>query len=254
MALTGPNLAIAIKAAIALVPDPKTFDAMWTAIAQAIIDQIKTAQLINIQRFVANGTYTPTPGTTAIRMRIVGSGGGGGPATSIAGAAGGGGSSGEWAEIWYAPGTAIVGGAVTIGAAATSSNNGNQSTVVADSITFGAAGGNAGALSTTVASYAEANAPSLGTVGNTSFDIARGSNASVAAMASSTTTIAGYTGGIGGGTPYGAGGRGSGGDADGAAGVGFGTGGGGGRRGAATNRAGGNSAPGIVIIEEYCLK
>ena len=211
------------------------------------------ATLLNVQRFTAGGTYTPTPGTNAARIRVVGSGGGGGIGGTIAGAAGGGGASGEWLEAWYAPGTPLVGGAVTVGAAVAGSNIGNSSSVVIDGLTFGAVGGPAGLANNAVGSYAEADAPTLGTLGTTAYDLARGGNPSVLAMPTSTTTISAYTAGIGGGTPYGRGGRGSGGDAVGGDGTGFGAGGGGGRRGGASNRAGGNSAPGIVIVEEYSI-
>lgn len=210
-------------------------------------------RLLAIQEFTGSTTYVPTPGTVAVRAHIVGSGGGGGPGTTVAGAAGGGGASGEWAVVWYAPGTQLSGQAVNIGAAAASAAAGNTSGIMIDGITFAAIGGTAGSTNTAAGSYGEAAAVALGTSGSTAFDLYRGSSFSANAMMTIATggTPTGFTAGIGGGTPYGRGGRGSGGDAVGENGIGAGAGGGGGRRGSTTNRNGGTSAPGLVIVEEY---
>lgn len=208
-------------------------------------------RLLNVQKFTGSMIYTATVGTIAVHGTVVASGGGGGAGTTTAGAAGGGGGSGEWLDFWYAPGTPVTGQFVNIGAASAGGSIGSTSGIMIDGITFAALGGNAGNASTAVASYAEADAAILGTTGSTVYDLFRGSNPSVAAMATSTTTISAYTAGIGGGTPYGRGGRGSGGDTVGGDGTGYGAGGGGGRRGGATNRLGGSGSIGVVILREY---
>lgn len=75
-------------------------------------------RLIGIQRFVANGTYTPTPGTTSIDVFVMGGGGGGGSnaSTPSAGfsAAAQGGNAGASARGRYTSG--FSGLAVTVGA------------------------------------------------------------------------------------------------------------------------------------------
>jgi hypothetical protein len=73
--------------------------------------------LLNIQKITASGTYTPTPGATAARVRGAGSGGagGGGAATGASQtSAGAGGASGSYGEIWIASGLSAQ--TVTIGA------------------------------------------------------------------------------------------------------------------------------------------
>jgi len=87
-------------------------------------------KLINVQRFVANGIYTPTPGTQSIVVYVQGAGGGSGgiPATSstqtgISSA----GTPGSWAKARYTSG--FAGLAVTIGGgglAGTSTTAGSQ--------------------------------------------------------------------------------------------------------------------------------
>lgn len=234
-----------------------------TAAGRALIDDAAAVNqratlglgmtLLNVQKITATGTYTPTSGTTAVRVTLVGSGGGGGSGTGVTGAAGSGGASGEWAVIFYKPGTAIAGGAVTVPAGGASDTAGGNASVVIDGLTFTAIGGTAGIVSAANASYGEASAVALASSGNTASDLYRGSSPSVAAMLSVAAggTPTAFTAGIGGGTPFGSGGRGSSGDSVGNVGLGFGAGGGGGRRGAVTNRAGGAGAPAVVIIEEF---
>ncbi|WP_256976294.1 hypothetical protein [Burkholderia sp. AU28863] len=60
-----------------------------------------TGRLINIQRFTASGTYTPTPGTTSIIAEGVGAGAGGAGATATSSqtSCGGGGGGGAYAKV-----------------------------------------------------------------------------------------------------------------------------------------------------------
>ena len=90
-------------------------------------------RLLNVQRFTAAGTYTPTAGTTRIIVEIVGGGGGGGGAQSSSNAAsfGTGGGAGAYAKALFNSFPATV--AVTIG------TGGTGGTGVAG--TFGGAGG-----------------------------------------------------------------------------------------------------------------
>jgi len=227
----------------------------WVAIAIELdASDVKIYAKAAEKRFLNGGplTYVPSPNVRAVKITVVASGAGGGAATTVAGAAGGGGSSGEWLVAWYTSPANIAGGAVTVPAGGASASNGANASVVINGVTFTAVGGTAGATSTAVSTYGEADPPALGTAGSQNFDIDRGANPSANAMISATTGgITAFTAGLGGGTPFGRGGRGNSGDADGSPGTGFGAGGGGGRRGAATNRNGGVGAPAVVIIEEY---
>lgn len=91
-------------------------------------------RLLGIQVFTASGTYTPTPGTTKIKIRVQGAGGAGGgtPSTVTGSVAGGlGGTAGAYAESFIASG--FNGAAVTVGAGGAGA--------------LGAAGGNGGTSS-----------------------------------------------------------------------------------------------------------
>lgn len=64
MAMSGSALASAIKAAIEEESD-KTFDQMWSVIATAIIDYIKTNAVVNVTSVtgVTTGAGVSGPGT-----------------------------------------------------------------------------------------------------------------------------------------------------------------------------------------------
>ena len=75
-----------------------------------------SGRLLNIQKFTASGTYTPTSGTTKIIVRAIGGGGGGAGSaanSSTTVCAGSGGAAGSWAVAQYTSGFSSV--AVTIG-------------------------------------------------------------------------------------------------------------------------------------------
>lgn len=114
-----------------------------------------TGLLLNAQVFTANGTYTPTPGTTFIIAEAVGGGGGGGgTAATAAGqiATGGGGGPGAYGKGRYT--SAFSGLAVTIGTAGTAgavgSGGGNGGTTSLGALLScpGGTGGQAGAAVT----------------------------------------------------------------------------------------------------------
>lgn len=80
---------------------------------------IMPGRLLNVQKFSASGTYTPTPGTNTVRVRAIGGGGGsGGTSTTASGTCSvtAGGNTGTYGEGIYSitPGATV---AVTIGAA-----------------------------------------------------------------------------------------------------------------------------------------
>ncbi|RQZ78856.1 hypothetical protein DF056_20910 [Burkholderia cepacia] len=96
-------------------------------------------RLINVQRFSASGTYSPTPGTTTIIVEGVGGGGGGGGCPSCDSshyAASGGGASGTYAR------TRLTGGftgsiPVTIGAAGAAGSAGANAGTAGGTTSFG---------------------------------------------------------------------------------------------------------------------
>lgn len=98
--------------------------------------QQMTGRLLNIQRFTSGtATYTPTAGTTNVRITVVGGGasGGGAAATSSGQFAVGGGGGGGAAAIGYYAVASVTGLLVTVGAggaaASSGGNNGGTSSV-----------------------------------------------------------------------------------------------------------------------------
>ena len=212
-------------------------------------------RIIATQIFTSSGTYTPTVGTTRVRVRMVGGGGGGGGGVGGANAAiGGGGASGFYLEFRVGDGTtAVTGGTVTRGAAgaggSTSGGDGGAgggTSIVINGTTFTAPGGSGGE-----------GQPSSVVTGNTS----GGSDAAIAPagvdivvqQAGEPGLLISGTGfsGRGGGTPLGGGGFALQGVADnGNTGSGYG-GGGSGAVATAAGKAGGAGAAGVVIVEEF---
>jgi hypothetical protein len=211
------------------------------------------------QIFTSSGTYTPTTGTKAVLVRMIGGGGGGGGAIGGANfSCGGGGASGTYWERWFDPGASITGGAVTIGAAgaAGTSTGGNGGTggdtsVVIQTVTYtakGGGGGNGLATSTTLTFAVRGGQPTAGSSTGDVVQAEAGENGQGYGN--------GLTGGNGASSPLGTGGLGAwvglgGASGAGAAGSGYGAGGGGGGANTATNRAGGAGTAGVVIIYEY---
>ena len=207
------------------------------------------------QVLTSGTTYTPTAGAKYIEAILIGGGGGGGGVTGAAtsvGAAGGGGS-GAILSIY----TALTGAAsytVAIGAfgagGAAGNNNGTagtSTTLTIGATTYTAAAGSGGSAQTAgtaaavVLGGAGAAAPTGGTLN------VPGTSGGWAYRASGTVGV----GAKGADSQYGAGGAAITASGAGSAATGYGAGGGGAFSSTNQNRAGGNGAPGAIIITEY---
>lgn len=206
---------------------------------------------IGRQLFTASGTYTPTPETKAVRVRMVGGGGGGGGAQG-GNACGGGGASGAYWEKFINVGPGLTGGAVTIGAAGTGGSTaggnggtGGDTSVVVQATTYTAKGGLGGVGMLTPAGTFTALGGSK-QAGTSAGDVAFQEPGYPSLFINTSF----YYAGKGGSSPLGAGGAPTvqTASAAGTVGTGFGAGGSGGQ-GAA--QAGAVGTAGVVIIEEY---
>jgi hypothetical protein len=216
----------------------------------------------NRQVLTANAVYTPTSGTTAILVRMVGGGAGGG-GTSATGAggtvcAGGGGSSGVFWEKFFQTLTSSTGSAVigTGGAGgSTAGGNGSDGTATSFAIngtTYVALGGTGGAgMTTTSNSNKVAAGGGTGGVALSSAGDFRmqGPGARGEVQFDVGNTFA-WIAGAGGSSPLGGGGAEQSSDGDGNDGTGYG-GGGSGARASAVAHAGGDGYAGVVIIDEF---
>lgn len=117
---------------------------------------IRSGRLIGVQKFDTAGTYTYTPtlGTKACYVRVVGAGGSGGGAGATAAAqlaVSGGGSGGGTSEGYY-PVATLTGQTITVGAGgAPASGTGNAGGTSSIGGVLSATGGGGGASSTTAA-------------------------------------------------------------------------------------------------------
>lgn len=223
-------------------------------------------RLLNVQTLtVGAGTYTPTPGTGRVRLRMVAGGGGGGgtaatTATQAALAAGG--SAGEYLETQITG--EITGGAYSVGAAGTAGvsstgGTGGNTSIVISGVTRTCAGGAGGAVFGALTGPDVRMGPPTSSGSPTGDVVIRGHGGLAALVVSPTggTNYAGYSG-DGGSNPLGTGGQarqiaafGTN-QIAGEAGKGFGSGGSGGssyRGGTAGD--GGAGAVGVIIVEEY---
>lgn len=212
-------------------------------------------RLIGVQTFTANGTYTPTSGTTSIVVEAIGGGGGGGgsanpPASNQSSAGGGGGggySIGRFTSAFS--GLAVTVGTGGAGGAINSGNGGNGGTTSLGAIL--SAGGGIGAVGYT---YTTVNTSLLSPGAN------GGSPGSGGNIYSSGGGGGGYgfmlpnsvIGGSGGScSKNGAAVTSSGANSAGLAATSKGGGGGGGCSIAGSTFGGGAGAPGVLIIYEY---
>jgi hypothetical protein len=214
------------------------------------------------QRFTANGTYTPTSGTTRVRLRMVGGGGGGGgaathsSASTATGCSGGGGASGTFVEV-VLTGSPVTGGSVTIGGAGAGSGGsptggtGGDTTITINATLFTAKGGLGGHGGASNLSVPNTDNGGQNQSGSSSGDFTSGQpGAKGVALGNAGSDAA--VGGRGGSSPLGAGGAGGETFTSGSAATGFGAGGGGGANwNNTTGTSGGNGSAGIVIIDEY---
>jgi hypothetical protein len=211
---------------------------------------------IGIRKLTASGTYTPTTGTNHIVIHMVGGGGGGGGVTgsnSRIGAAGGGGAGGMLivdvnsvsGTYTYTIGTGGAGGA----AGNNTGSNGGNTTFVNGGTTYTAKGGSGG--------QGQAQGNNVNTVEggagalvSTNGDINSGGSSGGPGIRLNGTQ--GVSGNGGNATPYGAGGDGrsvTGGTGNDA--TGFGGGGAGAFSTSNGSLAGGDGAPGLILIYEY---
>lgn len=225
----------------------------------AVAQPVPPGLWLNTQRFTANGTYTPTPGTNWCRVRGVGGGGAGAGAVIVSGStvnAAPGGTSGAFGEV-ILPVSAISGAAITIGAGgigtASAGNNGTATTV-GSVITF--PGGNGGQTAFTGAFSLSSPPAPPGSVTTTSGYVnASSSGPATGGVGNYDGAQSQAIGGTGGSTPYGAGpvclnGNTSANGNNAAANTGAG-GSGAGTFSAGTAYYGGNGGSGYLIIDEY---
>ena len=225
-----------------------------TSGAQAArLDQVG-GRLLNVQSFAASGTYTPTAGTSRVKVTVVGAGGGGG-ASSTTGASqasvGGSGSAGGYAiGVLTAPSgaTAVtvgVGGAAGAGGTPTGQNGGDSSFMTL-SATGGVGGPGGGAVTTPNTTGGAAGGAGSG--GNISNGL--GGSSAPGIHVSTGAVIAGMSGAslFGGSVSNAAANAGNDGQNGGAPGAG---GSGGVNTQSLPGRQGGTGANGVVIIEEY---
>lgn len=129
-------------------------------------------RLLNIQTFTANGTYTPTSGTTTIEVEAVGGGGqAGGSASCGAGqvSCGGGGGAGGYTKGKFAvpaPTAVTIGAGGSTGVAGANGQAGSVTSLGALITANGGAGGIAGGAAATIVGNAGAGAAASGTGGN----------------------------------------------------------------------------------------
>lgn len=206
-----------------------------------------TGRLINISSFTSSGTFTPNASTKILRVRGVGGGGSGGYSLATAAgqtSTGTGGDAGAFGEIWVTSGigsTSISVGAGGVGAA------GGQSSFGALLVCpGGAAGINGGAFAPPNQNVR--TGAILQPSGTGIFVVKGAGNGGLNGISLSSSFT---QGGSGGSTQYGGGGQGAI-NGVGGGGIGYGSGGGGATCLPSTGaQAGGNGAPGIVIVEEY---
>ena len=211
--------------------------------------------LLNVQRFTASGTYTPTAGTRAALIEGIGSGGGGGGAAQGIGngGCGGGGGAGGYAKHWWSSVKDTLTYSVTVGALGTGGSAGNNPGTAGGSSQFagvlslaGGLGGKSMAAGS-FASYPEGGAGGAVTNGGnivaTSGVPGRPSNRQSANVISS---------GAGASSPLGTGGVGVTTTVASNNGTGYGAGGGGACALSTTSdQAGGNGTAGVFIVYEY---
>lgn len=211
------------------------------------IRALAAGRLINITTFTSSGTFTPNASTKSLRVRGLGGGGSGGYSLATAAnqtSTGTGGDAGAFGEIWVTSG--ITATAVTVGGGGIGAAGGQSAFGTLLVCPGGAPGINGGAFS---APGQNVRTGALLQPTGTGIFIFKGAGAGgLNGISLSTSFAQGGTGAV---SRYGAGGQGAT-NGVGGAGIGYGSGGGGAvclpSIGA---QAGGNGAPGLVIVEEY---
>jgi hypothetical protein len=208
--------------------------------------------VINVQTFTSNGTYTASPGLLYAVAEVQGDGGAGGGGANFANCTtGGGGGGGAYARAVLTPAQigasqSVVVGTGGLAVSGGAGNNGNGSNLGA---LCGAAGGTGGAVGTS----GGGGAPGLSGVTGTGSLLIPGGDGMKGFFAAINTVLG--LGGQGGNGRLGSGGQavapGTTSAVAGNAGKNYGGGGGGGAVNNGGPVAGGNGAPGIVIVTEY---
>lgn len=225
--------------------DPDAGGANW-------VDPL-SGRLLNIQRFTANGTYTPTPGTKSIIVEAVGGGGGGAGAvatTSTTSSGGGSGGSGAYGKSRYT--TDFSGVTVTVGAAGVSSaaSNGSNGGTTSFGALLSCPGGRGGSIGGTVS----ASSTNISGAGGPNSTAPTGANLVSMPGSSGQPCIISQAGsfvGPGGSGPISSGGQGYASPGGGSAGV-TGGGGSGGLNGISSgSTAGSSGGAGLVIVYEF---
>jgi hypothetical protein len=208
------------------------------------------ATTVNIQKFTASGTYTPSVGLVSAIIECIGSGAGGGGSAFTAGQnyGGGGGGSGSYSRSSKTAAQIGASQAITIGPAG---NGGVAATGTAGGdVSFGSLvigkGGSPGVLGSTAVGGVGGAGGVVGT-GDLAFAGAPGGNGFY--NGSNTLIVGG--GGFGGSSAFGGGAPPNlTADTNGSAGLNYGSGGSGGVSSAA-NKNGGDGSAGIVIVTEF---
>ncbi|WP_407059284.1 hypothetical protein ACKZDW_02575 (plasmid) [Ralstonia syzygii subsp. celebesensis] len=215
-----------------------------------------TGRLLNVRVFTSSTTYTPTAGTNSIEVDGIGGGGAGGGVPVASGSnstAGGGGSAGTWGRKRITSGFSGV--AITIGAGGTGSANaagGNGGTTSFGSL-LTLPGGGGGAVGTV------ANSASMNAMGGPMSSAATGADVSSPGAVGLSGIVLAATvaySGQGANSQFGAGGGYAGANSTyvqtGTSASGCGSGGAGAIGvNSGVTAAGGNGAPGLLIIREY---
>lgn len=160
---------------VTVTNDGGTLDAGLSAVAYGLISVTSTSvprPLLNVRRITATGTYTPTAGTRAVLVELVGGGGAGGGVAATAAAqynCGSGGAAGGYASSFLTSGFSGV--TVTIGAAGAGASGANGGAGGATSFgallsaTGGAGGSTGGAVPVAAFSDIQTTTPATGGVG-----------------------------------------------------------------------------------------
>ncbi|WP_447874637.1 glycine-rich domain-containing protein [Serratia fonticola] len=140
-------------------------------VLEAINKHVSSGRLLNIQRFIINGIYTPTIGAKKVRIKAWGGGGAGGGTPSITttqSAVAGGGAAGAYVESFIDVPTLPLSVLVGKGGIAATGVDGESggSTIVGNITAPGGPGGAVGVASAAFPFGASPKNPTIGTGGN----------------------------------------------------------------------------------------
>jgi hypothetical protein len=225
-------------------------------------NNISAIAVVKVQKFTANGTYTPSAGMLFCIIECVGGGGGGGGVAGTTGGpnCGGGGGGGECSRKYASATTIGASQAVTVGpggAGGVGANNGGAGGDTSVGTLCIAKGGSPGSGGNQLASIGRGGAGGTGGTGDLSVPGGTGEDAFFIPATGSADNATNYGGDAG--LGFGVGAVTSGPTnatiSNGRTGGNFGGGGSGGQANdVAANAAGGAGAPGVVFITEFCMQ